>query len=300
MNNHNEERALLANMTEQKKIVQGRVLHADADFLAYQSASKWETEDYQEVCLDLDNRIEDLRKLACAEIIVLHLTMGDKGGRGEIARLKKYQGNRKKNECLRHRVDLLRTRMAQMWQKGISPFPQYDQEADDSLCQAMHTAVGGQDVMWSKDKDLKMVGGYHLQDNGDLVMYPWGYGEAWLDKSQATAKIDGMGRAFFWHQLLQGDSADNITGVPGIGAVKAVSMLKEANTDLEAFKIVSKAYLHHYGASKFTLQCWDGKQEIKEPLDMMVEQARLLWMRRYRGDDVLFMLEILRARALKS
>lgn len=32
----------------------------------------------------------------------------------------------------------------------------------------------------------------------------------------------------------------------------------------------------------------------------MVEQARLLWIRKYRYDDVIFMLEILKERAAQS
>jgi len=269
--------------------IAGRVLHCDADFLAYQSGHSWDSETPEESIDDLKIRIEDLRNLAKAEVIVLHLTLGTKGGRHEIARVKEYQGHRKKDDGLRARVTLLRDYMATMWTPTTSPHPQYDQEADDSLCQAMRSHESGvEPVLWSIDKDLKMVGGLHLNnDTGKVEAHPWGYGHTYLDRSKTAAKINGNGTSFFWHQLLVGDMADGIPAIPRIGAVKAVLMLCGATTEREAMIVVLKAYEAYYPEGEFEFECWDGEKEWKTAKDMMVEQARLLWMRRERGQDVL-------------
>ena len=278
--------------------VSGRILHCDADFLAYQSGHAWESETPEESISDLKIRIEDLRNLALAEVIVLHLTLGTKGGRHEIARVKEYQGHRKKDDGLRARVTLLRQYMAKMFTSETIPHAQYDQEADDSLCQAMWdykvNPAGTPPVLWSIDKDLKMVGGLHLNnDNGEIYQRPWGYGHTYLDRTKSAPKINGNGTSFFWHQLLQGDSVDGIPGLPKLpngkpcGAVGVTNYLEMATNDKEALDLVWDAYSAHY-VDGFFFTAWDGEQEsFKTAKDMLLEQARLLWMRRERGQDVL-------------
>lgn len=317
--------------------IPGRVLHCDADFLAYQSGHSWEEDSPQESIDDLVIRIEELRNTAQAEIIVLHLTLGTKGGRHEVARVKEYQGDRKKDEGLRERVTLLREYMAKMWTSTTSPHAQYDQEADDSLCQAMWAHEEGEPpVLWSIDKDLNMVGGLRLNhETEEVEACPWGFGKTDIDRSKSAAKINGNGTSFFWHQILVGDTADGIPGLPefspracakhfpsaplikareainscdpgkfkaaqkrlnkvisGIkpkkaGACAVVSYLESASTEKEAMRLVLEAYEAYYPKGSFLFECWDGEFEQKTAKDMMIEQARLLWMRRERGQDVL-------------
>jgi hypothetical protein len=70
-------------------------------------------------------------------------------------------------------------------------------------------------VIWSMDKDLKMCGGLHLdQDTAQVTPYPWGFGRLYLDRSKTAPKLNGLGTAFFWGQMLLGDTADGILGLP--------------------------------------------------------------------------------------
>jgi hypothetical protein len=270
--------------------VSGRVLHCDADFLAYQSGHAWESETPEESISDLKIRIEDLRNLALAEVVVLHLTLGTKGGRHEIAQVKEYQGHRKKDDGLRARVTLLRQYMAKMFTNETIPHAQYDQEADDSLCQAMWdykvNPAGAPPVLWSIDKDLKMVGGLHLNnDNGKIEERPWGYGHTYLDRTKSAPKINGNGTSFFFHQLLVGDTADGIPGLPRIGAIKAIKILEGATSEKNALSRVRQAYLMHYGRW-YSFTTWRGHESGASADGMLLEQAHLLWMRRERGQDV--------------
>ena len=143
-----------------------------------------------------------------------------------------------------------------------------------------------------------MVGGMHLSNDAtEIIQSTWGYGETFLDRSKSAPKISGKGTSFFWHQLLQGDSVDGIPGLPKLpsgkpcGAVGVTNYLKDATNDKEALALVYRAYQNHYGSTQFRFVSWDGIEELFYPSDMLLEQARLLWMRRERGQDVLDFLK---------
>ena len=80
------------------------------------------------------------------------------------------------------------------------------------------------------------------------------------------------GHKWFWTQMLWGDAADNIPGLPkhpdfprGVGEVAAGKLLAFAHDDDSAAQAVAQAYKAHWG---------------DEWADRYVEQASLLWIRR--------------------
>ena len=98
-------------------------------------------------------------------------------------------------------------------------------EADDALGinQTEHT------VLCSFDKDLLMIPGNHYnwkKEKFTVVQWPEDY-------------------RHFYKQMLIGDTTDNITGVRGIGPVKAGKMLDSAEDPLEMYQIVRDTYNHH-------------------------------------------------------
>ena len=66
---------------------------------------------------------------------------------------------------------------------------------------------------------------------------------------------------FFYKQILTGDRADNIVGLYGIGPKKAEKILADCKTEQDFYL----ECLHQYGGEE----------------DRVVENARLLWLRRY-------------------
>ena len=68
------------------------------------------------------------------------------------------------------------------------------------------------------------------------------------------------GLKFFYKQILTGDTADNIVGLYKVGQVKADKMLEGCETEEDLWDAVLKAY--------------DGD------IERVVENARLLWLRR--------------------
>lgn len=198
----------------------GRVLHIDGDFLAYQVAAD-DTKSLATMMHNHDVAVETLRLLAGAESAVSHLTAshGNKGNRFELAIQKEYQSNRKGKVKPKH----LHTMKSWMeTQRGA--INHEVQEADDGLCQANWNAIQAGtselSVLVSKDKDLQMCQGFHLDwDTGELEEVN-GFGYVELDRSKSSPKIVGKGNAYFWAQMLTGDGADSIQGLPMLTGVR--------------------------------------------------------------------------------
>lgn len=205
--------------------VPGRVLHIDGDFLAYQ-VSYDDSKKVDDMMHNHDVAVETLRLLAGAEKTVSHITAseGDKGRRYDIAIQREYQGNRKDKVKPKH----LHTIKSFMVHKR-GAINHVHQEADDGLCQANYEAVQAGtpelSVLVSKDKDLQMCSGYHLDwEYGELELVD-GFGYVELDRSLSSPKLVGKGTKYFWAQMLTGDGADYIKGLPTIPG-KTLNIIK--------------------------------------------------------------------------
>lgn len=218
--------------------VPGRVLNIDGDFLAYQVSAD-DTKAVDEMMHNHDVAVETLRLLAGASTVKLHLTKSGstKGNRFDIAIQKEYQVGRKDKVKPKH-LGYIKNWM----EVNRGAISHADQEADDGLAQANVAAIEAGtpelSVLVSKDKDLQMVPGFHLDwDNGGLVVVE-GFGSVSLDRSKSSPKIVGKGTSFFWAQMLTGDAADSITGLPSIpgNIMNIVSPNKDTPDLLERLK----------------------------------------------------------------
>jgi 5'-3' exonuclease len=135
-------------------------------------------------------------------------------------------------------------------------------EADDFFGHAANDArkEGKVPVIVSVDKDLKQLAGMHL----NLVS------RKFEDVSEDYAQL------FFWRQMLQGDSADNIKGITGIGEVKSRRYIPDGIHDSKAQKIVSSFYKKEY------------EEDWRETYN---RNAKLLWIWRKIPDDCPHTLE---------
>lgn len=121
------------------------------------------------------------------------------------------------------------------------------EEADDLIAIAA-TAYGPDTIVASVDKDMLQIPCKHFNfTNG-----------AWND----VTEFDGL--KFFYKQILTGDRADNIMGLYKVGPVKAEKIVKDCKTEEELWQAVVEAY--------------DGN------IERVVENARLLWLRRKEGE----------------
>jgi hypothetical protein len=70
------------------------------------------------------------------------------------------------------------------------------------------------------------------------------------------------------------------------GPVAVYEYLSSCTSEKEALTKVMKAYCEYYGKDEEVLNPHTGETEIWQPHQFLLEQARLLWMRRKFGEDV--------------
>ncbi len=271
--------------------VTGRVLQYDADFGCYECA--WLDDSIESNIDTLKKHIEVKRKMAGAEFVNVHITLGMKGGREQLATIKPYQEQRAgKNLEIKERVAILRNFLANYTSDTVKPIVNLLQEADDSLTQLQERSIKAygvkSSVIMSGDKDLWMSQGLHCDQKTGRMYLVKGYGKTeYRDVGNTKPKLVGEGTSWFWHQMLHGDTADNIVGLTTLsgrllnkylptkkynakrkpascGEAKSTAILKGVTNDKEAAKRVLEAYQGTY----------------YNAVEMMVEQAFLLWMRR--------------------
>lgn len=272
--------------------VPNRVCHIDADFLAYQVTYDDEKA-LSEMKHNWDVSVEKMRLMSGSETVKLHLTPtgSDKGGRYDIAMLKEYQGNRKDKPKPKF-LNIIRE-----WaHKERAAILHMNCEADDGMSIAQYKAIAegnrNLSIIATKDKDLTMVPGLMLDwDTGEITDCVDSFGYIMLDDYKSQKKIRGRGWKYFWAQMLTGDQADNISGLPKVylpqylttgkpkpcGPVMAYDILLDATTNKQAFELVKSLYQacgKHQGFTNYR----DGST-IKWG-QAFLSEAQLLWMRR--------------------
>ena len=188
-------------------------MHAliDADSLVYSAAFSAQTKDTQGSVVPLgeglaihylDSSVEDIVNLF--DDFDLYLTP-DITFRSHISRYKQGRSRRP------YHYQTLRNRLTEHW--GASMWDNI--EADDILSiQGWKAFREGRDdvVMVSIDKDLDQVPGKHYNFRKCQFYY--------LTEEEANYN--------FWVQMLMGDQADNIQGIPGCGKKNAEKILNES------------------------------------------------------------------------
>lgn len=122
-----------------------------------------------------------------------------------------------------------------------------EEEADDLIAKAA-TKNNFDCVVVSVDKDMLQIPCWHYNPFKNVV-----------------TKVEPFeGIKFFYTQILTGDSADNIHGLYQVGPKRAANMLDGLESEQDMWEAVLDAY--------------DGA------VDRVLENARLLWLRRYEGE----------------
>lgn len=241
-------------------ILQGRTIYFDGDGLAYYCAGNDDTT-VGEARARLRDKCDGMQAAARAgnRVILLTGSGGHKGHRYAVARVKPYQGQRANSRRPKNWQALRDLLEAGEFGNEIID---HDREADDRFAE-FGWRWPEDTVIATQDKDMRMVPGYHMDWTSNRMFYlaPGQYRATFNDKL--------YGEAWFWQQMLQGDTADNIPGLPmafgkRIGEVTATKYLSSASTSSEAFNLVYQAYHSYYE---------------ERALTEMGEQAVLLWMR---------------------
>lgn len=256
----------------------GRVLLVDGDSLAYTCSGSDDCSAGQ-ARINVNERVRKAMHACGADRVDVLLTASGshKGHRYAIARSKPYQGQRQsgrrpKNwQFLR---DLLTT--------GGFQFPvsiSSDLEADDLFAHRSAELGAESCVHHSPDKDMRQVPGYHL----DWTAFTLHHHDVRCFRSEAVGKT--YGHAWFWMQMLHGDTADNIPGLPfyiegtypsgpNKGQPKRVLCGPKSTAVKGLEHITDDTAAYHYVLNRYRT-CY-GERAVLE----LLEQACLLWMRR--------------------
>ena len=240
-----------------------RIALIDGDILRYEIGAICEGEDgpmsWQYVEDTIETKIANICAAAGASLEpYIFLTEG-KTFRDEVAVTKPYKGNRKEDKPFHFKniTTYLNNQFQVIQKDGL--------EADDMMAiyQTQYNEADTPDetVICTRDKDLLQVPGWH---------YGWECGkqrERFVHKVdengfiiQREKKFYGEGMAFFFFQLLMGDSTDNIPGAKGVGQMKAYAHLAPLEVPFMWQKV---------------REVYDEKGHDDEYL---LEQGQLLWM----------------------
>lgn len=215
-------------------------------------------------CIDVaERRILEIYAKTGASSAVFYLT-GDGNFRHDIATIAEYKGNRKQPKPYHYR------NMFKWLQFRFDAIVVDGMEADDML------AIDQTDntVIVSRDKDLRMVEGWHygypLSNQAEKSLeHITNLGYLLL---KSNNKLIGGGLRWFYAQCLMGDRVDNIKGIPRCGDAKAYKLLKDCTNERELYEATLEAYKAYY-------------VDEKVAYDTMYETARLVWMVRELDDN---------------
>lgn len=273
-------------------VVRRRVLLVDGDGLAYYCAGNDDTE-AGEARSNLVAKVKSAARLVGAERVIVLLTGSGshKGHRYAVARVKPYQGQRANSRRPKN-WRALRDYMTD------TSFPFEVEttvvaEADDLF--GWYAYNFPEDVViYTQDKDMRMLPGRHL----DWVSHRVHTVECGMTLHRERDRMFNIvvhnsefndkqyGPKWFWLQMLHGDTADNIPGLPKYKTkdAKGNDTLKPVG-EVTALKILDSytGSLHWNVAEHY--RGYYGERWLVE----MLEQAVLLWMRRDPGkwDDCL-------------
>ena len=161
-----------------------------------------------------------------------------------------YKGHRKSSSEQAKMVKVLREHMVE----AHNAVEAHGQEADDLLAQwAEECREEGEDfVIASIDKDLLTIPGNHYNIRKGTIVY--------VDEDHADYLLN--------QQLLMGDRADGIPGLPGIGAKKSENILADVKFGKRRAAVIA-AYKEQYGGT------WQKELQIT---------GDLIYIRKYKDE----------------
>jgi hypothetical protein len=271
----------------------------DADCVAYWGAAGCDGQALRTATRRIDERMNQILDECRAGEYTGYLT-GKDNFRDGIATLQRYKGNRydAMGKRIKEQPQWLtecRTYLEDEWDCIMVQ----RQEADDAL--SIHRANVTDDseyIISSIDKDLMINNGKHHDMNSGEFTDVEGFGDIWMKGSACK----GFGLKFFYTQMLMGDSADWIKGLPkiteymverygnrrgGCGAKGAWMVMKDVTTEEEACQAVWECYYSYWKDNGYCH--WLNTKEKYEPgyntaVKQFIEQGRLLWMRQEQGE----------------
>lgn len=189
----------------------------DGDIVAYSCAVYNESFGWKDTRDDIDNMMKRILETVGADDYEIYISGANNFRYGINP---EYKGNREDSVDPRYRQDANAYLVTE-----FGGFVTDGHEADDALG-IRATALMGESIVCSIDKDLLMIPGEH---------YNWRRNEF-----TSVSPLDGLRR--FYRQLLTGDRTDNLFGIRGIGPVKSSRLIDCYEDEADMFQVVQTMY----------------------------------------------------------
>lgn len=216
----------------------------DGDILAYRTAAVAEKHEASLARWQLDTMVSRIIEDVDASDWAIWIS-GDTNFRYKL--FPDYKDNRRDKPRPRH-LDALREHLVLEWDAQITD----GIEADDALGIASQAHGASKCVVCSIDKDLRQLPGQHYHF----------VNREWVEVSSIDAWRN------FYSQLLIGDSADNISGCPGIGPVKGARAVEYLTAESAMYEKAKSLYV-----------------AAKVSIEQMHLNAQLLYVHRKENDS---------------
>ncbi len=241
---------------------------------------------------------------AQADSCIPYLTVGTGNFRYDVAFSREYKGTRKQDkppffELLKWHL-ITKHNAVQSLTEEADDLMSIEQHSRNELLVSEGAKQGSKEskmfsdtIIVTKDKDLRMVAGWH--SNPDInkgepfwvdykgALEPFYYPEEHKYAGRMK-KLGGWGMSFFYAQLLMGDSVDNYQGIPLVGMKATYDALDNCTSVKKLHKKVVSLYKKKYGEDKFVFETWTKKKLKVSWKDMLVQQGRLAWMQTHKGE----------------
>jgi hypothetical protein len=234
----------------------------------------------------IDYKVGDIKKASKAKAYVLGIGSLEPNFRYEVAHILPYKGARKPKPIL----------FLELREAFIQKYRNKVLVAKDGLEMDDEISIKG----WESYKHFLKTGKHKYVIafvDKDLRMTPcpsFNYDK--VEEGITTPSIEDCARAFA-AQILSGDlSTDNIQGLPnlnpdfctkyglakprGVGKATALQILEDCETPKEMYERVVEAYRTYYGEDEFEFTSHRGQVSKRTWLDMLKENAVLLYMLR--------------------
>lgn len=286
------------------QMIPNRIGLIDGDVVAYWASAGCDDMPVEAALRKVDERIDDISDQIQTDNLRIYLT-GSTNFRNDIATIQQYKGNRYDADGNRIKPQprwLKHTRKAMI--DGHHAIVTEGIEADDALGIAQtkcNASPGWESIISSVDKDLKIIPGMHHDMNSGYydIVEPFGYLRV-LFPGQKNQKMVGTGVLFFYAQLLMGDAADWIPGLPkitqeikeefeltrcgGCGPMAAFKILADCENASQAHDRVLYCYSLYWNGERHYTHWRTGETIVPTGAEAMLEQGRLLWIWQKEND----------------
>lgn len=182
-----------------------------------------------------------------------------------VAITQAYKGQREANRAKTDEYLPYLSEVFEACYKAFNPVIYYGIENDDALSLTATSYLESGDyrpIIVGDDSDLLSIEGVHfrLKKNIEIVVDKIGTIELVTDPKNNNKKLVATGLYATYSKVIKGAAKENYKGLPGYGAIKVFSLLKDINTESDMRKLCFNLFIKEFGYRQGVLRLDEGFQ----------------------------------------